>query len=67
MPRIMTKCPTTDREVPTVYRMTRAQLDMLEGEFAFRCAACDEIHRWRRDEAWVEEGADRPPVIVLNP
>jgi hypothetical protein len=64
MPRIMTKCPTTDREVPTVYRMTSTQLDALEGEFAFRCAACDEIHRWRRAEAWVEEAPDRPLLVV---
>ena len=56
MPRIITKCPTTDRDVPTVYRMSQEQLDTLEGEFSFRCPACDQIHTWRRDAAWVEPG-----------
>ena len=63
MARIMTKCPTTDRDVSTVYRMSRDQLDALEGEFAFRCAACGEIHHWRRDAAWVEEALERPLVV----
>jgi hypothetical protein len=65
MPRIITKCPTTERDVPTVYRMSQIQLDELEGEFAFRCPACDAIHRWRREAAWVEPGLAKAPEIVL--
>lgn len=64
MPRIMTKCPTTDRDVPTVYRMTGDQLDALVGEFAFRCAACDTIHRWSREAAWVETAPERPMLVL---
>lgn len=64
MPRIMTKCPTTDRDVPTVYRMSADQLGVLEGQFAFRCPLCDEIHHWSREEAWVEAGPVRAPVVV---
>jgi hypothetical protein len=60
----MTRCPTTDREVPTVYRMSSAQLAVLEGEFAFRCTLCDEIHRWRREAAWVEEAGERPAAVA---
>ena len=64
MPRIITKCPTTERDVPTVYRMSQSQLDALEGEFAFRCPACDEIHRWRREAAWVELGLPKASVVA---
>jgi hypothetical protein len=65
MPRIMTKCPTTEREVSTVYRMSQTQLDELQGEFAFRCPACDEIHHWKREAAWVEPGLAKAPFMVL--
>ncbi len=64
MPRIMTKCPNTDRDVPTVYRMSQSQLDELQGEFAFRCPACEDIHRWKREAAWVEPGAPQAPAVV---
>jgi hypothetical protein len=64
MPRIMTKCPTTERDVPTVYRMSQSQLDALEGEFAFRCPICEEVHRWTRDDAWVEPGQARAPIVA---
>jgi hypothetical protein len=64
MPRIMTKCPTTERDVPTVYRMSQDQLDALEGEFAFRCPACEDIHRWRRADAWVEAGPAQGPAVA---
>ena len=64
MPRILTKCPNTDRDVPTVYRMSQAQLDELEGEFAFRCVECGEVHRWGRTAAWVEPGAPQAPEVV---
>ena len=64
MPRILTKCPTTERDVPTVYRMSQSQLDELEGEFAFRCPICEEVHRWTRKDAWVEPGQARAPLVA---
>ena len=64
MPRILTKCPTTDRDVPTVYRMSQVQLDSLEGQFSFRCPLCDQIHAWKRGDAWVEPGLVERLVAV---
>jgi hypothetical protein len=55
--RVMTKCPTSGATVPTVYRMRAAAFEALRGEFAFRCERCGDIHTWRREDAWLEEGA----------
>jgi hypothetical protein len=54
--RVMTKCPTSGLTVPTVYRMRAAAVEGLRGEFGFRCERCGEIHTWRREDAWLEEG-----------
>ena len=55
--RVMTKCPKSGATVPTVYRMRAAAFEALRGEFGFRCERCGEIHTWRREDAWLEEGA----------
>ena len=53
------KCPETDRVVPTVLRMTKPNFEALTGEHAFRCPSCGHIHRWNKQDAWVEESAPR--------
>ena len=60
MARIMIKCPTTGADVSTVLRMHQPALEKLSGEYAFRCGACQQIHRWNRDDAWLEGGASAP-------
>jgi hypothetical protein len=64
MPRIMTKCPNTDRDVSTVHRMSQSQLDELKGEFSFRCPVCESVHRWDRTAAWVEPGLPKAPMVA---
>jgi hypothetical protein len=55
MARVLTTCPTEGRAVPTGHRMTPAQLDAAKLQYAFRCAACGEVHQWTCKDAWVEE------------
>lgn len=57
MPRILTRCPTTQEVVPTIMRMQRAAFDQLKGPHGFRCGKCGQIHHWDRETAWVEEAA----------
>ncbi len=54
MPRILTKCPRTERTVPTVLRMREAAFEALSGPHAFRCPACSQIHTWEKQDAWLE-------------
>jgi hypothetical protein len=34
--------------------MTEAKFSAMVGRFAFRCSSCDEIHHWRKEDAWLE-------------
>jgi hypothetical protein len=62
MARIMTKCPTTGETVFTCQRMKPAEFDALERELGFRCPVCEQIHRWLKADAWLEESAPRSPT-----
>lgn len=55
MPRILTNCPTTERPVVTGCRTTDFDLATLAQEMSFRCSACNQVHVWTRESAWVEE------------
>ena len=57
MARIMTKCPTTGETVFTCQRMKPAEFDALERELGFRCSVCEQIHKWLKADAWLEEPA----------
>ena len=57
MARIMMKCPRTERTVPTVLRMREAAFEALSSSHAFRCPACDTIHHWQKQDAWLETAA----------
>jgi hypothetical protein len=54
MARILIKCPNTERSVPTVLRMREAAFESLTGVHAFRCNACNQIHTWEKQDAWLE-------------
>ena len=54
MARILIKCPTTERSVSTVLRMREPAFEQLTGTHAFRCAACNQIHSWQKQDAWLE-------------
>ena len=57
MARILTKCPETERTVPTVLRMSENAFASLSTQHAFRCPACDKIHAWNKQDAWLERAA----------
>jgi uncharacterized C2H2 Zn-finger protein len=48
------KCPRTERVVPTVLRMREPAFAALSSSHSFRCPACQEIHRWEKQDAWLE-------------
>jgi uncharacterized C2H2 Zn-finger protein len=50
----MMKCPRTERVVPTVLRMREPAFAALASSHAFRCPACQEIHHWQKQDAWLE-------------
>ena len=54
MARILIKCPNTARAVPTVLRMRESAFSSLSGSHAFRCSACNQIHTWEKQDAWLE-------------
>ena len=51
------KCPQTERVVPTVLRMREPAFEALSGPHAFRCPACNHIHTWEKQDAWLEQAA----------
>ena len=51
------KCPSTERVVPTVLRMREPAFEALSGPHAFRCPACNQIHTWEKQDAWLEQAA----------
>jgi endogenous inhibitor of DNA gyrase (YacG/DUF329 family) len=56
MPRILIKCPTTGREVPTGRRTQDVELADMVQPLSFRCPICQAVHSWSGADAWVEEG-----------
>lgn len=57
MARILMKCPSTERVVPTVLRMREPAFEAMSGSHAFRCPACNQIHTWEKHDAWLERAA----------
>jgi hypothetical protein len=57
MPRIMILCPTLNWAVFTGLTTEMIKLDaMLETmTLTVRCPACDSDHKWKREDAWVDE------------
>lgn len=54
MARILIKCPNTERSVSTVLRLRETAFEALSGTHAFRCTACNQIHHWEKQDAWLE-------------
>jgi hypothetical protein len=55
--RVLIKCPTLGTNVHTVHRMRASAFEAMRGQYSFRCDRCGEIHTWRREDAWLEDGA----------
>ena len=55
MADIMIRCPTFGMAVPTGFTTEMIILDTLDFPLTVHCAACREIHRWTRRDAWIEK------------
>ena len=56
MSRLMIICPETEKPVYTHLTFTWATFDSAYiGENSIRCTKCGEVHRWRREDAYLEE------------
>jgi hypothetical protein len=61
MHRVLMSCPADGRTVSTVQRMRPAGFEAMTGRFSFRCAACGDIHHWRKEDAWLEPATGALP------
>ncbi|HWD67607.1 MAG TPA: hypothetical protein VG227_06555 [Caulobacteraceae bacterium] len=52
--RVLINCPDTGAPVETVMRMRPSAFEALKGQYGFRCRLCGQIHRWSREDAWLE-------------
>lgn len=59
MARVLTHCPVDGAVVPTGRHMNGATFKAMGGEFAFRCSACNAVHQWRKEAAWLESAPGR--------
>ena len=58
---IVVKCPLTLKTVPTGLRAEWVVLDSLPPvAIPLRCPACRQIHKWKRDDAWICPTAQFP-------
>ena len=58
MAEIMIRCPTFGRAVSTGLKTETIMLESLGDDLVFtlRCPACMKIHKWKRKDAWIDEG-----------
>jgi len=54
MARILIRCPTFDKSVPTGLTTNMIKLDALDITLTVRCPACHKIHKWKQKDAWIE-------------
>jgi uncharacterized Zn finger protein len=52
--RLLIRCPVTNETVSAVLRLRPSAFEALQGEHAFRCEKCGQVHQWRRQDAWLE-------------
>ena len=57
MPKIMIRCPTLSKGIPTGLTTETIVLNSLDDdlEIPLRCPACLKIHKWTRKDAWVDK------------
>jgi hypothetical protein len=60
MADIMIRCAIFGTAVPTGITTEMIILDTLTFEFSTQCPACRKIHKWKREDAWIDgEGGRR--------
>jgi RNase P subunit RPR2 len=59
MPRILIRCRTFGKPVPTGLMTEKIRFDSLGGmQFSIICPTCGKIHRWKKRDAWIEIAAE---------
>jgi hypothetical protein len=57
--RVLVHCPETGETVGTVMRLRPSAFEALRGEYGFRCPRCNQVHTWRKEDAWLEGALKR--------
>ena len=58
---ILVKCPFTLKSVPTGLKAEWVVLDSLPPvAIPLSCPACGQLHKWRREDAWIGQVAPLP-------
>jgi hypothetical protein len=61
MSDILVKCPFTLKSVPTGLKAEWVVLDSLPPvAIPLSCPACGQLHKWRREDAWIGQVAPLP-------
>jgi hypothetical protein len=58
MPRVMIKCPNTNKFVPTGFALDKASFEnpsYILGNNTVRCPACGKDHTWSKADAILED------------
>jgi hypothetical protein len=58
MARILIRCPTFNKAVPTGLTTNKIKLDSLDLTLSLVCPACGIVHEWKQTDAWVEREQD---------
>jgi hypothetical protein len=54
MARILIRCPTLGKAVPTGLTTDAIKFHSLDFKLTLRCPACNNDHDWSRADAWIE-------------
>jgi len=58
MAQIMIRCSRYGRPVATGLLTEQIKFESLDGiQFALICPSCGAIHRWKQQDAWVEDSS----------
>jgi hypothetical protein len=61
---VMINCPATGKPISTQHRASEVQFAaQTYDNAAVRCAACGEIHRWSKADAWLQPYRGVPEPI----
>ena len=58
MARILIRCPTFKKAVPTGLTTNKIKLDSLDLTLSLVCPACGMVHEWKQADARIERGQE---------
>ena len=67
MPDIMFRCPMLGTAVQTGLTTEAVKFESIPDiAIPFRCPACQQVHKWRPGDAWVDKRRRRPWVQLIE-